>query len=66
MALSGALMLEHLGHAAEARLVEEAVREQVASGSHTPDLVPLLGGSAATTEQVAAELLARVEDLAAS
>jgi 3-isopropylmalate dehydrogenase len=65
MALCGALMLEHLGHPAEARLVEAAVREQVASGAHTPDLVPFLGGSAATTQQVSAELLARVEQLAA-
>ncbi len=64
MALSGALMLEHLGHAAEARLVEDAVREQVAQGAHTPDLVPMLGGPASTTEQVGNELLARIEVLA--
>jgi 3-isopropylmalate dehydrogenase len=64
MALCGALMLEHLGHPEEARIVEQAVREQVGSGAHTPDLVPLLGGSAASTAQVAAELLARVEQLA--
>jgi 3-isopropylmalate dehydrogenase len=63
MALSGALMLEHLGHAAEARLVEEAVRRQVAEGAHTPDLVPALGGPAGSTEQVGAELLERVEKL---
>jgi 3-isopropylmalate dehydrogenase len=63
MALSGALMLEHLGHAAEARLVEEAVRLQVSEGAHTPDLVPLLGGAASTTAQVGAELLGRVEQL---
>jgi 3-isopropylmalate dehydrogenase len=63
MALSGALMLEHLGHSAEARTVEEAVRLQVAEGAHTPDLVPALGGSAATTDVVGAELLTRVEKL---
>ena len=64
MALSGALLLQHLGHAAEAKMLEEAVRLQVAEGAHTPDLVPALGGKAATTEQVGAELLARLEQLA--
>jgi 3-isopropylmalate dehydrogenase len=65
MALSGALMLEHLGHSAEARLVEEAVRLQVGEGAHTPDLVPALGGPAATTDAVGAELVARAEKLLA-
>ena len=65
MALCGALMLEHLGHAAEARLVEEAVRQQVAEGAHTPDLVPALGEPAASTDQVGDELQARLEALAA-
>src|SRR3954471_14873176 len=60
MVLSGALMLEHLGHPAEARLLEEAVREQITQGAHTPDLVPMLGGPASTTEQVGSELLARL------
>src|SRR5437870_6429646 len=60
MALSGALMLEHLGHPAEARLIEEAVRQQVREGARTPDLVPMLGGPASTTEQLGNELLARV------
>src|SRR5207248_9064797 len=64
MALSGALMLRHLGFDAEADLVEEAARLQVVEGAHTPDLVPALGGPAASTEEVAAELLARVETLA--
>src|SRR3954466_11858290 len=64
MALSGALLLRHLGDDAEADLVEEAVRLQVVEGAHTPDLVPALGGTAASTEQVAAELLGRVERLA--
>src|SRR5260221_3595857 len=61
MALSGALMLEHLGYAKEAQLVNRAVDEQVREGAHTPDLVPMLGGAAATTEQVGSELLARLE-----
>src|SRR3954469_3491612 len=64
MALSGALLLRHLGDDAEADLVEEAVRLQVVEGAHTPDLVLALGGTAASTEQVAAELLGRVERLA--
>ena len=63
MVLSGALMLEHLGHPAEARLLEEAVRQQIAEGAHTPDLVPMLGGPASTTEQVGNELLGRIERL---
>jgi hypothetical protein len=45
--------------------LNRAVEEQVREGAHTPDLVPLLGGPAATTEQVGAELLARVDKLAA-
>ena len=61
MALSGAMMLGHLGHPREAALLEAAIDEQVRSGAHTADLVPLLGGTAASTEVVAAELLARVE-----
>src|SRR3954468_8342527 len=60
MALSGALMLEHLGHAREAQRLTRAVEAQVREGAHTPDLVPLLGGSAATTDQVGSELLARL------
>src|SRR2546427_2408669 len=51
MALSGALMLEHLGHAAEARVVEDAVRQQVAGGAHTTHLGAMTGGPAATPEQ---------------
>ena len=61
MALSGAMMLEHLGHVAEAKLLHEATVEQVREGKHTADLVPLLGGVASSTEEVSAELLARVE-----
>jgi 3-isopropylmalate dehydrogenase len=58
MALSGALMLEHLGHAREAERLQRAVEQQIHQGARTPDLVPFLGGPAATTEQVGAELLA--------
>src|SRR6267154_5186552 len=61
MALSGALMLEHLGHAREAQRLTRAVEAQVREGAHTPDLVPQLGGTAATTDQVGSELLARLE-----
>ena len=61
--LAGALMLRHLGFDAEGDLVEEAVRLQVVDGAHTPDLVPALGGSAASTEEVAAQLLERLEAL---
>ncbi|HTO95495.1 MAG TPA: 3-isopropylmalate dehydrogenase [Myxococcales bacterium] len=60
MALSGALMLEHLGHFREAQALTRAVEQQIRDGKRTPDLVPLLGGPASTTEQVGEELLARV------
>jgi 3-isopropylmalate dehydrogenase len=63
MVLTGALMLEHLGYAREAQVLNRAVEEQVREGAHTPDLVGLLGGAASTTEQVAGELLGRVERL---
>src|SRR5207302_5882431 len=62
MALSGALMLEHLGHAAEAGILEEAVRGQVAGGAHTPDLVPALGARASSTATAGAAPPARVEE----
>ncbi len=61
MALSGAMMLEHLGHGAAARELNAAVEAQVREGAHTPDLVTQLGGPAATTEQVGQELLARLQ-----
>src|ERR1700674_3686666 len=48
MVWSGALMLEHLGCAREAQIVQDALRAQIEHGAHTPDLVPLLGGPAAT------------------
>ena len=60
MALSGALMLQHLGHRREAERVTRAVEEQVRTGAHTPDLIPFLGGPAASTEAVGDELLARL------
>ena len=66
MALTGALMLEHLGHAREAQILSRAVEEQVREGARTPDLEPFLGGPAATTEQVGNELLARVQKAAQS
>jgi len=63
MALSGALMLEHLGHPREAALLESAVEQQIERGARTPDLVPFLGGPAATTEQVGEELLTCLSSL---
>jgi len=41
------------------------VRLQVAEGTHTPDLMAALGAPAASTEEVATELLGRIERLAA-
>jgi 3-isopropylmalate dehydrogenase len=64
MCLSGALMLEHLGHAQEAQMVERAVIEQVQQGAVTQDLAPALERPASSTEQVGSEVLARVERLA--
>jgi 3-isopropylmalate dehydrogenase len=60
MALTGALMLDHLGHPAAARRLNQAVEDQVHLGKRTPDLVPLLGGPASTTQEVADELLSRL------
>ena len=39
--------------------LRSAVEAQIREGAHTPDLVPLLGGPAATTEQVGEELYKR-------
>jgi 3-isopropylmalate dehydrogenase len=50
--LTGALMLEHLGHPEAARDLERAVKATVAAGVRTPDL----GGTATTKEVVAAML----------
>ncbi|MFI5209710.1 MAG: isocitrate/isopropylmalate dehydrogenase family protein [Gemmatimonadales bacterium] len=52
--LTGALMLEALGHPAAARALESAVRAVVASGPVTPDI----GGSGTTTEVARALLSA--------
>src|SRR5436305_2231071 len=51
MCLTGALMLEHLGHAAAAKALEAAVIEQVQQGAVTPDLASQLGRPASTTDQ---------------
>ncbi|HEY2030370.1 MAG TPA: isocitrate/isopropylmalate dehydrogenase family protein [Myxococcales bacterium] len=61
MALTGALMLEHLGHLEQAKVLNTSVEAQIREGARTPDLVPYLGGPAATTEQVGEELLKRVQ-----
>jgi 3-isopropylmalate dehydrogenase len=61
MALTGALLLEHLGHEKQAKLLNDCVEAQIREGARTPDLVPYLGGPAATTEQVGDELLKRVQ-----
>jgi 3-isopropylmalate dehydrogenase len=53
--LTGALMLEQLGHPEAARDLERAVRETLAAGVRTPDI----GGKAGTRE-VAAAIAARV------
>ncbi len=51
--LTGALMLEQLGHASAARDLERAVRKALAQGVRTPDL-----GGNATTREVAAAVAA--------
>jgi len=61
MCLTGALMLEHLGHVDAAKILEAAVIEQVQTGAVTQDLAGQLGRAASTTEQVGAELLARID-----
>lgn len=61
MALTGALMLEHLGHPQQAKILNDCVEGQIREGARTPDLVPYLGGPAATTEQVGEELFKRVQ-----
>jgi 3-isopropylmalate dehydrogenase len=53
--LTGALMLEHLGHPGAARDLERAVRETLAAGVRTADL-----GGGATTAQAAAAVQQRV------
>lgn len=59
--LSGAMMLEHLGLPGGARAVHEAVADTLADPRHhTPDL-----GGRATTDQLAAAVLDRVESASA-
>jgi 3-isopropylmalate dehydrogenase len=45
--LTAALMLEYLGHPAEAGILERAVDEALAEGATTPDLGGALGTDAA-------------------
>ncbi len=52
MLLSAAMLLDHLGYAAEADRVRAAVEGVLADGPHTPDL----GGDAATTDVTEAVL----------
>jgi tartrate dehydrogenase/decarboxylase/D-malate dehydrogenase len=54
--LAGAMMLDHLGEAAAARALEEAVAKTLATGA---TLTPDLGGSA-TTDEVGAAVIARL------
>ena len=53
--LTGALMVEQLGHAEAARDLERAVKQALTDGARTPDL-----GGTATTRAVAAAIVARV------
>ncbi len=50
--LTGALMLERLGHAGAARAIERAVRDALAAGFRTPDI----GGTTSTSAAAAAVL----------
>ncbi len=53
--LTGALLVEHLGHPAAARDLERAVTQALADGARTPDL-----GGKSTTREVAAAIAARL------
>jgi 3-isopropylmalate dehydrogenase len=53
--LTGALMVEQLGHTAAARDLERAVRETIAAGVRTPDI-----GGTATTADVARAVASRL------
>src|SRR5438552_13201808 len=53
--LTGALMVEQLGHPDAARDLERAVREALTIGARTPDL-----GGKSTTREVASAIAARV------
>jgi 3-isopropylmalate dehydrogenase len=53
--LTGALMVEQLGHAAAARDLERAVKQALTDGARTPDL-----GGTSSTREVAAAIVARL------
>ncbi len=53
--LTGALLLEHLGHAGAARALEGAVRDALAAGARTPDI-----GGTTSTRAVAAAVQERL------
>jgi isocitrate/isopropylmalate dehydrogenase len=53
--LTGALMVEQLGHAAAARDLERAVTQAVANGARTPDL-----GGKSTTREVSSAIAERL------
>jgi 3-isopropylmalate dehydrogenase len=53
--LTGALMVEQLGHAEAARDLERAVKQALTDGARTPDL-----GGKSTTREVAAAIVARL------
>jgi len=53
--LTGALLVEHLGHAGAARDLERAVKQALTDGARTPDL-----GGRATTQEVASAIFSRV------
>jgi len=53
--LTGALLVEHLGHAGAARDLERAVKQALTDGARTPDL-----GGRATTKEVASAIFSRV------
>ena len=57
--LTGALMLEQLGHPEAARDLERAVKETLAKGVRTPDI-----GGKATTKEVAAAIASATTDRA--
>jgi len=57
--LAAALMIEHLGHAREARIIEKAVEDSLLAGACTPDL-----GGTLDTAGAAAYLISRVAELA--
>ncbi len=56
---SGAMMLDHLGHAEAASLLVDAFETTIAEGVRTPDL-----GGTASTREVTAAVVANVERLA--